>query len=235
MLEITPRRSRSDSVGAVSCLRTLPAHQPSGRLERCGARASAGTNPTARVCSGQRRASRRGVAASPCHRSSARLRTHANATELQNGPPVPPAPPRRRRRGPQRERLDGDGQALALRDARGAPRPRRQEVKGLVDGGGVAVVAVAVSFHGDARAHAATINGTGRRRGGPRFSPNKLGAAQFASGAHPAARAAAATARNAEGATTAAAEGAAGAPLDGPFAAQPRLVTRYLYAVCLTL
>ena len=148
---------------------------------------------------------------------------------INNGPPVPPAPPRRRRRGPQRERLDGDGQALAERDARGAPRPRREEVKGLVDGGGVAVVAVAVAFHGGARAHAAAINGTGRRRGGPGFSADQLGAAQFASGAHPAARAAARGAAAAEDPASAS-EGAAGAPRDGP--ARSTFVTRYLYAVC---
>ena len=162
---------------------------------------------------------------------SAWVSARQRETELPNGPPVPPTTAGRR--GPQRERLDGDGQALALRDARGAPRPRREEVKGLVDGGGVALVAVAVSHYAGARAHAATISWTGRRGGRPGLSANKLGAAQFAFGAHPAARAAAPAVRKAAAECTA--EGAAGAPLDGPFAAQPRLVTRYLYAVCLTL
>ena len=153
------------------------------------------------------------------------------AQAQQNGPPVPPTTAGRR--GPQRDRLDGDGQALAERDARGAPRPRREEVKGLVDGGGVALVAVAVSHYAGARADAAAIHRTGRRGGRPGLSADQLGAAQFTFGAHPAPRAAAATARKAAAECTS--QGAAGAPLDGPFAAQPRLVTRYLYAVCLTL
>ena len=207
MLEITPRRSRSDCVGAVSAL---------GLSQRTSCRAGSSA-ALARASQG------------PISLLGGSDQTRA----INNGPPVPPAPPRRRRRGPQRERLDGDGQALAERDARGAPRPRREEVTGLVDGGGVAVVAVAVAFHGGARAHAAAISWTGRRRGRPGFSADQLGAAQFAPGAHPAARAAAPAARKAAAECTA--EGAAGAPLDGPFAAQPRLVTRYLYAVCLTL
>ena len=205
------RRGGAAAIVQGPFLPLLDSQRTSGRAgsSAARARASAGTNPTARVCLGQ------------------------DATGRDNGPPVPPTPPGRRRRGPQRDRLDGDGQALAERDARGAPRPRRQEIKGLVDGGGVALVAVAVSHNAGACAHAAAVHRTGRRGGRPGLSADQLGAAQFTFGAHPAARAAAPAVRKAAAECTA--EGAAGAPLDGPFAAQPRLVTRYLYAVCLTL